>query len=794
MSGTRRVGYDWESHKPKMIALYRARYSFPSIHKKIQAPGFQPSEKAVYDYLTKEGYPAKRAERAALCKLYDSQGGWPSGLQVAHGITNQQFPSDTQIVPGAAQLAHLGKDASVSLQRVNHDAHPGKRMCHGDPNLPIPTSMPVQMGMNSVHGETRDVSNTYIKGPHNNTALLSGIVQGPNNGIEHHSERIDRLSSVMQCSGEILDEPFQDPDKSQQPLSRQVEETTFPPMHSRTSGHLTLGARLVDFKQSISNPFNTPELTDAPSPFSPHPFPTTPGAFGSTTTVINSEARSMDRPKPQARGPKAFNADRNSSSTFDSGYNSGRSSPFVQVLKRQPFRPAPKKPFAGLHRASSQTGDLHRGAVQTCNQHEPQPYYEFFSPQPFNRYREVPTCHHCGYSAIHNLSWSAQYHKLEVFKSELLLDSKYDLVAIDSVGNCALHYAAAGGAKIEYICALIRAGIDPRRINTAGESFLHCLTPCFKQKEHDFETKIFPTFKITLINLLNDLSRRCSGFFKWRDNGGRRALDAFVSRITEYDIKSQITQTLSDAGYAVVMEGIQQSSQVCLQSLLNFNLKESFNFNTIKQQLAMQVAHYASNDPSYIHPTTGDNILHALARFRLPDPAIHATSIRHFASLDVDLNRRNEDYDVPLSVLTKEPPIQEAAEEETGATISKYIDAILWVDPQKRVPSQANVNMRDREGLTPLYYSAMNARPDSVRSLIEAGANVNARLRVDGISTSILHCAEKEKDKAERENQLVRWDRLKNVISYLEHAGAELDPTVFQERRIAENTVGIMPM
>jgi ankyrin repeat protein len=35
--------------------------------------------------------------------------------------------------------------------------------------------------------------------------------------------------------------------------------------------------------------------------------------------------------------------------------------------------------------------------------------------------------------------------------------------------------------------------------------------------------------------------------------------------------------------------------------------------------------------------------------------------------------------------------------------------------------------MKDREGATALHSAAILGRPDSVRSLIEAGANVNAR-------------------------------------------------------------------
>ena len=60
--------------------------------------------------------------------------------------------------------------------------------------------------------------------------------------------------------------------------------------------------------------------------------------------------------------------------------------------------------------------------------------------------------------------------------------------------------------------------------------------------------------------------------------------------------------------------------------------------------------------------------------------------------------------------------------------MSKYLDALLWKDARRRVPNKINVNMKNREGATALYYAAVRARPDSVRSLIEAGANVNARI------------------------------------------------------------------
>jgi len=43
------------------------------------------------------------------------------------------------------------------------------------------------------------------------------------------------------------------------------------------------------------------------------------------------------------------------------------------------------------------------------------------------------------------------------------------------------------------------------------------------------------------------------------------------------------------------------------------------------------------------------------------------------------------------------------------------------------VPNHVNVNMKDREGATALHAAAVRGRPDSVRSLVEAGGCVNAR-------------------------------------------------------------------
>ncbi|XMA09170.1 hypothetical protein WAI453_001961 [Rhynchosporium graminicola] len=56
--------------------------------------------------------------------------------------------------------------------------------------------------------------------------------------------------------------------------------------------------------------------------------------------------------------------------------------------------------------------------------------------------------------------------------------------------------------------------------------------------------------------------------------------------------------------------------------------------------------------------------------------------------------------------------------------MSKYFDMILWED-NTWTRNKVNVNMKDREGFTALYHATVAGRPDSVRSLIEAGDNMN---------------------------------------------------------------------
>jgi len=65
---------------------------------------------------------------------------------------------------------------------------------------------------------------------------------------------------------------------------------------------------------------------------------------------------------------------------------------------------------------------------------------------------------------------------------------------------------------------------------------------------------------------------------------------------------------------------------------------------------------------------------------------------------------------------------------------------------------------------------------------------------LNGNSISILKATMKAKARAVVEKDVIKIDRIDNVISYLEHENAVSEPSAFEERRISGNTVMRMPM
>ena len=162
-----------------------------------------------------------------------------------------------------------------------------------------------------------------------------------------------------------------------------------------------------------------------------------------------------------------------------------------------------------------------------------------------------------------------------------------------------------------------------------------------------------------------------------------------------------------------------------MSSPMTRNLSEnSWEKQQIRQNKAWEILGRAKMQPLWVDPDTGENPLHALARLKHAD-ILHY--IQKFISKEVDLNLQSHDRCSPLTAFVRDRPWQGVEDDETGAILAKYLDALLWKDVH-HVHHMINVNLKDENGATALYHAAIRGRPDSVRSLIYAGANVNATI------------------------------------------------------------------
>ena len=395
------------------------------------------------------------------------------------------------------------------------------------------------------------------------------------------------------------------------------------------------------------------------------------------------------------------------------------------------------------------------------------------------------------FKSIHNLGWSARYLKLEVFLSELRLEGVYNFDGVDAAGNTALHYAAAGGASFRHLKALLDSGVNPYAANTSGELFIYCLRPLQPFTLEPNSDCLKSDDLISLLNLLDS-----SRIQNWRDNDGQSILHALYSKISEPDLRSRVFEWVIpfnvydfpcvreantylrmfiNAGYLPTVrdrfgrtaEDVIPLNYDCHGQVIetdhrrpsrasneNFGavqegmtcddiLTADFHAQQVKQIKAQNILLEARRRPTYVDPTSNDNVLHALSRLKSSNDTLlnlehfmsttphhpregnHIfTNLNYFIPLNVDLNLHNRHGNFPLKAFICERPWEDA---ETGATLCKYLDTILWKDARARVPNHVNVNMKDREGATALHAAAVRGRPDSVRSLVEAGGCVNAR-------------------------------------------------------------------
>lgn len=488
----------------------------------------------VYKMLRAEGYPTDPAERMKRLKELNTAR-WPSELP--QNMTNSpgQLPQGPSTTPNSYTTfsnsqpsIHLPvrnsicvpefhlEDAQVEFQSANLSQH-GQTLGYPldaseDGHLVQTEQTPAAVPSEPSLYHTPLTSADFQEGQNEFAGLFDGGALYPNFGLHYPPGSLK--TPTITPSQIFRNEP------EPEPLSQ---------------SHLMVGDVTESFdapgpmSSSEDDSFST--VVDTSSTFTQAPRPATTNVSRKTSSTSLGRVAAWLHSK-HLRG---VNTEKRSSAvTNDSGYESGRNSPYSLPGESDRLHPRSLNEFKGLHRVPCQS------------LHEPPSYNRNMAP-PQDQLKDRLTCIRCQYSGIHNLSWSARNLKLQVFQAELKLQgieglsAVYDVSALDLAGNSALHYAASGGAGFDYFVALIRAGVNPYQLNTAGQLFLHCLRPHIREPcSESLDTNLFALFKADLVNLLNAFQPK--GAFRWPDNDGNTALDSLGSRILDDEIRTQIFQ------------------------------------------------------------------------------------------------------------------------------------------------------------------------------------------------------------------------------------------------------------
>lgn len=306
--------------------------------------------------------------------------------------------------------------------------------------------------------------------------------------------------------------------------------------------------------------------------------------------------------------------------------------------------------------------------------------------------------------------------------------------------------------------------LDPKKVfdwrDNDGQTILHAL--CSKISEPELRGRIlgcvmnFATRSNTYLpgtNISNFRMFKDAGYPPTvRDRFGRTA--ANVTPLT-YDCHGQVIETGSIKTLRLDNEQSTQHEALTAEDLLTADWRSQ----QMQQIKAQNILLEARNEPNHTDLETNDNVLHALSRLKSTNDTLlnlsHFSSpeapsrcaqlhnreghhillnLTHFVNKGVDLNLYNRAGTYPLKAFICERP-HTVGETETGATLGKFIDCLLWRKKdrdgkgklQEREMNRINVDMRDRDGRSALWLAGVRGKTDVVRSLIEAGASVNLR-------------------------------------------------------------------
>jgi hypothetical protein len=92
-------------------------------------------------------------------------------------------------------------------------------------------------------------------------------------------------------------------------------------------------------------------------------------------------------------------------------------------------------------------------------------------------------------------------------------------------------------------------------------------------------------------------------------------------------------------------------------NISSFSPANDFTQYQKKQNDSYAIIGRASDNPLYVDPETGDNVLHALSRIRRTPSSSLVDEIEGFIAKDADINLHNYQRDCPLASFIQERPI-----------------------------------------------------------------------------------------------------------------------------------------
>lgn len=390
-----------------------------------------------------------------------------------------------------------------------------------------------------------------------------------------------------------------------------------------------------------------------------------------------------------------------------------------------------------------------------------------------------------------------------------------DLDSLDAFGNSVLHIATSLGAHPSYISQLIGMGADTHCRNIAGQSFLHliCLTKStyiaefriligtlkrlkfnFYQMDDNGQTVFHALAQSLVPNELIEDALRCFQYHgirlpEQRDNTGvdvskrlKRPTFEMLPPPAEEDERPHRTYSMASQTFSVLDEfsspsylQISRHPSIPIESLTdlqNYELHADLLRTILK-----------ATETPFFEDANGRNGLHCLAAVRLDlpvstgstddkDPALMSPildlSLREqyleqLISSGVDPNRYDVEGSTPFMAF-----VANVRDEEDDNLTSKILGRLCRAG--------ANINLRNRQGETPLHLSVKLGRRAATKFLLARGANVHARTK-DG--TGVLALGHKHSDRASKDEKL--YAQISLCTTLVASAGAVSAPTILRE-------------